>query len=397
MTDRSTPTSPDDRRAASWSSASRSTSSWPPRTKLFCGCPNEFGDEPNTNICPVCLGLPGSLPVLNAQAVELAMRLGAGAQLHGASRSIFARKNYFYPDMPKDYQISPVRPADQRRRLARAARRHARRHRAGPPRGGHRQVAPTSAAAAASTTPTTRSSTTTAPACRCVEIVSRPDIRTAEQATRLRRRAARHPARHRRVRRQDGGGLACGSTPTCRCARSATPSSAPAARSRTSTRCARSAGPSSTRPRRQVDLLEAGERVVAGDPPLGRGRRPHAHRCAPRRRRTTTATSPSPTWCRSTRRRSGSTAIDAALPVLPAARRAPPGRGRRRRARRAAVALARRARPRRPAPSPPSPPAATPARVLVHVEHNLRRRRRRRRSTRPHFAAARRRWRSTGS
>jgi aspartyl-tRNA(Asn)/glutamyl-tRNA(Gln) amidotransferase subunit B len=75
------------------------------QTKLFCGCRNAFGDEPNTNICPVCLGLPGSLPVLNAQAVELAMRIGAA--LHCEIRpSSFARKNYFYPDQAKDYQIS---------------------------------------------------------------------------------------------------------------------------------------------------------------------------------------------------------------------------------------------------------------------------------------------------
>ncbi len=74
-------------------------------TKLFCGCPNSFGDDPNTNVCPVCLGLPGSLPVLNARAVDLAMRIGAA--LHCDIRpSRFHRKNYFYPDMPKDYQIS---------------------------------------------------------------------------------------------------------------------------------------------------------------------------------------------------------------------------------------------------------------------------------------------------
>jgi aspartyl-tRNA(Asn)/glutamyl-tRNA(Gln) amidotransferase subunit B len=74
-------------------------------TKLFCSCRNAFGDEPNTNVCPVCLGLPGSLPVLNAGAVELAMRVGDA--LHCEIRpSIFHRKNYFYPDMPKDYQIS---------------------------------------------------------------------------------------------------------------------------------------------------------------------------------------------------------------------------------------------------------------------------------------------------
>jgi aspartyl-tRNA(Asn)/glutamyl-tRNA(Gln) amidotransferase subunit B len=74
-------------------------------TKLFCGCPNRFGDEPNTNVCPVCLGLPGSLPVLNEQVVELSMRLGRALGCD-VRRSVFARKNYFYPDMPKDYQIS---------------------------------------------------------------------------------------------------------------------------------------------------------------------------------------------------------------------------------------------------------------------------------------------------
>ncbi len=74
-------------------------------TKLFCGCRNAFGDEPNVNICPTCIGLPGSLPVLNEQAVELAMRIGAS--LHCDIRpSVFARKNYFYPDQAKDYQIS---------------------------------------------------------------------------------------------------------------------------------------------------------------------------------------------------------------------------------------------------------------------------------------------------
>jgi aspartyl-tRNA(Asn)/glutamyl-tRNA(Gln) amidotransferase subunit B len=75
-------------------------------TKLFCGCPNQFGDEPNTNVCPVCLGLPGSLPVLNAAVVDYALRLAAALSFRVPERSIFARKNYFYPDMPKDYQIT---------------------------------------------------------------------------------------------------------------------------------------------------------------------------------------------------------------------------------------------------------------------------------------------------
>jgi aspartyl-tRNA(Asn)/glutamyl-tRNA(Gln) amidotransferase subunit B len=74
-------------------------------TKLFCGCPNMFGDEPNTNVCPVCLGLPGSLPVLNQRAVELAMAIGTALQCE-IRPSTFHRKNYFYPDQAKDYQIS---------------------------------------------------------------------------------------------------------------------------------------------------------------------------------------------------------------------------------------------------------------------------------------------------
>ena len=75
-------------------------------TKMFCACPNEFGAEPNTNVCPVCLGLPGSLPVLNEAAVEYALRFAAALGFDVPDESIFARKNYFYPDMPKDYQIS---------------------------------------------------------------------------------------------------------------------------------------------------------------------------------------------------------------------------------------------------------------------------------------------------
>ncbi len=86
-------------------------------TKLFCGCANRFGDEPNTNVCPTCLGLPGSLPVVNAKAVELAMRLGRALGC-GVETSVFARKNYFYPDMPKNYQISQYdRPTNTAGRL----------------------------------------------------------------------------------------------------------------------------------------------------------------------------------------------------------------------------------------------------------------------------------------
>src|SRR5487761_1830735 len=75
-------------------------------TKIFCGCSTRFGDPPNTNTCPVCLGLPGSLPVLNKRALELATRAALALHCTVQERSRFARKNYFYPDLAKGYQIS---------------------------------------------------------------------------------------------------------------------------------------------------------------------------------------------------------------------------------------------------------------------------------------------------
>ncbi len=75
-------------------------------TKAFCGCANQYGSAPNTNVCPTCLGLPGALPVLNKQAVEFATLAGLALNCQIREQSIFARKNYFYPDSPKGYQIS---------------------------------------------------------------------------------------------------------------------------------------------------------------------------------------------------------------------------------------------------------------------------------------------------
>src|SRR3954470_10697760 len=76
------------------------------RTKAFCGCSTDFGAPPNVNTCPVCLALPGALPVLNQKAVELAVRAALGLGCAVNPISVFARKNYFYPDLPKGYQIS---------------------------------------------------------------------------------------------------------------------------------------------------------------------------------------------------------------------------------------------------------------------------------------------------
>src|SRR5215208_7106208 len=75
-------------------------------SKMFCRCPNRFGAAPNTLVCPVCLGYPGTLPVVNRHAVDLATRLALALGCEVREHSVFARKNYFYPDLPKGYQIS---------------------------------------------------------------------------------------------------------------------------------------------------------------------------------------------------------------------------------------------------------------------------------------------------
>ncbi|GAA3693487.1 Asp-tRNA(Asn)/Glu-tRNA(Gln) amidotransferase subunit GatB [Gordonia hankookensis] len=75
-------------------------------TKMFCGCPTTFGADPNTQVCPVCIGLPGALPVANLKAIESAIRIGLALNCSIRPSSVFARKNYFYPDQPKNYQIS---------------------------------------------------------------------------------------------------------------------------------------------------------------------------------------------------------------------------------------------------------------------------------------------------
>src|ERR1039458_4669152 len=76
------------------------------QSKIFCSCSTHFGDPPNSNVCPVCLGLPGALPVLNREAVTMAMKAALALNCVVNARSRFARKNYFYPDLPKGYQIS---------------------------------------------------------------------------------------------------------------------------------------------------------------------------------------------------------------------------------------------------------------------------------------------------
>ena len=297
-------------------------------SKMFCGCPTDFGAEPNTQVCPVCLGLPGALPVANAAAIESTIRIGLALNCSIATWCRFARKNYFYPDMPKNFQISPVRRAALRRRLSRRRRRRrdgAGRHRAGAPGGGHRQEH----ARRQRHRPHPRRGLLTRrlQPRRHSAGRDRDEAGGGHRSARPRRRArlrdgtARHPAHARRQRRADGAGLAA-----LRCQHLAQPArragGARGRRPRTSTRCVASSGRSARR---------SCARPRCSTPAGG----------SPRRRGTSTRTPATPGGPEQGRRHR--------LPVLPRARpraaRARPGLGGRAAGRRCpSCRAARRAR-----------------------------------------------------
>ena len=172
------------------------------RTKMFCGCELSFGEPPNTRTCPVCLGLPGSLPVANARAVHFGLMIGLALGSELAPRSIFHRKNYFYPDLPKGYQISqydePLCLGGQLGEV-RIHRVHLEEDAA---KLTHVGESGRIHGSDASVVDFNRGGTPLA------EIVTEPDLRTAEQAERVAAAAAHDAAPARRERREHGGGLA---------------------------------------------------------------------------------------------------------------------------------------------------------------------------------------------
>ena len=295
-------------------------------SKLFCGCANEFGDEPNTNICPVCLGLPGSLPVLNEKAVEYALRVAEALHLRVPERSVFARKNYFYPDMPKDYQTSqydqPItidgwldvdgaRVGITRAHLEEDTGKTL--HMGG---GGRIHDADYSLV------------DYNRAGVPLLEIVSEPDIRSAEQAKRYveELRATLLAIGVSDVKMEEGSlridanvsVRPAGSTEFGTRARDQEPQLVAFAGARDRVRGASGSGRSS----------QAGETRRAGDAPLGRRAAAARSPAARRKKRTTTATSPSPTSFRSRRPTRCARDVRATMPELPAARRGASDRGR---------------------------------------------------------------------
>ena len=279
---------------------------------MFCGCPTAFGAPPNSAVCPVCLGLPGSLPVTNRVAIEYTIKIGLALNCSIATWCRFARKNYFYPDMPKDFQISQYdEPLCT---------------------DGYLDVVVEGESSGSASSGCTWRRT---PASRCtsggatgrihgadyslvdynragiplVEVVTKPVDGTgglAPQVARAYVTELRDLLRALGVSdvRMEEGSLRC----------DVNTSIAPARRGRVGHQdrdqerelAALGGAGGQVRDRAAGRRAGRGRHGRAGDPALPRGQRHHDRRAGARKRRRTTATSPSPTWCRSRRRRTGS-------------------------------------------------------------------------------------------
>ena len=265
----------------------------------------------------MCLGLPGALPVLTAHAVTLALRAALATHCTVQETSVFARKNYFYPDLPKGYQISQYeRPlATEGYVEIPVARRPAARAPAPHPHGGGRGQAPARGLPVVQRDERRR--LTTAAACRSIEIVSHPDMHSSEEAYEY-LTALRAVLLYAEV--SDGnmeeGSLRCDANVSVRRRGSEALGTRAEIKNLNSFRNVARAIDHEVA--RQAAMLEAGRPRRPGDAPLGRRPRRDGSRCAPRRRRTTTATSRSPTCRRWSSPRSGLAEVRRSMPELPA-------------------------------------------------------------------------------
>ena len=302
-------------------------------SKMFCGCATEFGAEPNTQVCPVCLGLPGALPVVNATAVESAIRIGLALNCEIAEWCRFARKNYFYPDMPKNFQTSQydepiafdgwtdveVPTADDVEVRVEIERAHMEED-----TGKSLHVGGATGRIHGADYSLVDYNRAGIP---LIEIVTKPIHGTARAGAagrpRLRRPAARPAARARRLRRPDGAGLAALRREPVARAVGLRACSAPAPRPRTSTRCARSSGRSATRSAGRPRSCRRRRRGRPGDPALARGHRHHHLGPGEVRRRGLPLLPRARPGADRARRASGSRSCAPRCPSRPRERRAP--------------------------------------------------------------------------
>ncbi len=277
-------------------------------TKMFCGCPATFGGEPNTQTCPTCLGLPGSMPVVNGKAVESAIRIGLALNCEIAEWCRFARKNYFYPDMPKNFQTSqydePI-AFDGWTEVEVAGDDGVETFRVEIERAHMEEDTGKSLHVGGSTGRIHGAEYSLVDYNRAgiplIEIVTKPITGAREKAPAV----ARAYVAHLRELllglgvsdvRMEQGSLRCDVNLSL--APAGSPSSAPAPRPRTSTRCVPSSGPHATRSAARRRSCRPAARCSRR---RGTGTRTRASRRRAARSPTprTTATSPSPTWCRS--------------------------------------------------------------------------------------------------
>ena len=263
---------------------------------MFCGCELTFGEPPNTRTCPVCLGLPGSLPVANARAIHFALMIGLALGCEIAPRSIFHRKNYFYPDLPKGYQISqydePICRGGELAGRAPASR---------APRGGRREADPRRRERAHPRLASARSSTSTAAARRSSRSSPSPSCARPstprEWLTLL--RATLRSLGVSDVNMEEGS-LRADANVSLRPVGTSELGTKTELKNMNSFRFIERGIAAEIE--RQRAILESGgaveQETLHFDPSSGAD---HA-RCARRRRRTTTATSRSRIWCRSRRR-----------------------------------------------------------------------------------------------